>query len=248
MRRLQAETSRLKRLALLIALVTVASSARASGMGIRWGSCDGTSNRNFACDVTTGAELLVVSFSPPPGVVELTGVAAWGHFTSAGNDVPTWWQLSPSGGCRMGALSVSFVLDDQTDCDDPWQGQGMGGIASIRSDGQGVEFLVAVAVPEGLAQPAQPGRTCAAFKMYINHRRSSGPGSCTGCSTPMCITLDKMALGQPNKNGLQEIDLTDGMGGMGGPGNVATWQGGTPTCGAGAAKPATWTELKRHFK
>jgi len=43
-------------------------------------------------------------------------------------------------------------------------------------------------------------------------------------------------------------DLTDGITGMGGASQVATWQGGTPNCAAAASKVSTWSELKARFK
>ena len=146
---------------------------------------------------------------------------------------------------------MSFTLSDETECDDPWQGQGMGGIASFRPDAQGIEFLIAVAVPESQAQTVSVGRSYAAVKMFINHKRSSGPGSCAGCSTPMCITLESMELGQlknpGSETGHEKVILTDARSGLGGAGNVVTWQGGTPKCGAGAPKASTWSNLKRQF-
>jgi hypothetical protein len=185
----------------------------------------------------------------------LTGVSVIGHMSAADSNVPAWWQVQ-TGGCRTGALSVSFAMGDETECDDPWQGQGAGGIAYVRTDDQGVAFEVAVAVPISAAQSVSAGRTYAAFKLLLNHKRTGSSGGCTGCSTPMCITLDAMVLGQPNRRPCSDpgcvqegIVLTSGIGGMsGGPGNVVTWQGGTPRCGAGAAKPATWAELKKRFR
>lgn len=250
------EASRLKRLMFVLALLGAASSARAAGgMALRWGSCEGTSNRNFACDASSGSELLVASFAPPGGVSALTGVAAIGHISAADANVPAWWQMQA--GCRSGTLTASFAMGDQTECDDPWQGQGIGGIAYIGTDAQGVYFKLGVAVPQQLAQPVSPGRTYAAFKLIISHRGTSNSGSCAGCSTPMCITLDAMTLAKPNTVQCSlncppvpenEIILTDGISGMGGISSVVTWQGGTPRCGAGAAKPATWSELKKRFR
>jgi hypothetical protein len=248
----------LKRLIFVLALLGVASSAHAGGgMALRWGSCQGTSNRNFACDASSGTELLVASFSPPGGVYALTGVEAIGHISAADSNVPAWWQMSP-GGCRSGTLTTSFTMDDQVECEDPWQGQGIGGIGAIRTDPpQGVYFKLGVAVPQQAAQPVSPGRTYAAFKLIVSHRGTASGGGCAGCSTPMCITLDAMTLAQPNTTPCSSSDncgeknnviLTDSISGMGGVTTVVTWQGGTPRCGAGAAKPATWSELKRRFR
>lgn len=236
---------RLTPLALVLSLL--AGPAHAAGMGLRWGSCEGASNRNFACDANNGAEMLVVSFSPPSGVDKLTGVEVYGHVVAADGSVPAWWDLFNRGACRSSSLSASFVLSDLNDCEDTWQGQAMGGIAAYRPDGQGMKFVIAVAVP-GTVGAVSPGRTYAALKLMVNHQRSTGPGSCAGCLVPMCITLDRLVLGQPNERGYKNMEITQGLSGIGGAGNVATWQGGTPLCGAGAAKPSSWGELKRKYK
>jgi len=251
------EACQLKRLIFALALLGAATSAHAGGgMAIRWGSCQGTSNRNFACDASSGAELLVASFSPPGGVNALTGVEAIGHISAADSNVPAWWQVA-SGGCRSGSLTVSFAMGDEAECDDPWQGQGMGGIGLIWTEGPSVYFKLGVAVPQQFAQGVSSGRTYAAFKLIVNHRGTASGGGCAGCSTPMCITLDAMTLAQPNTTPCSDSDncgdrnnvvLTDSISGMGGVSTVVTWQGGTPRCGAGAAKPATWSELKRRFR
>ena len=230
----------------ILALLGAAGSAHAAGMALRWGTCEGTSNRNFACDVDAGAEVLVASFSAPAGAGALSGVAAKGHISAAEGSVPPWWQMVNRGACRNSSLSVSFVMSDETECDDPWQGQGMGGIASYRLDEQGAEFQIAVAVPSSAMQSITSGRTYAAFKLFINHQRTTA-GNCNGCRTPMCISLESMKLGQPNMRSPYEIELTDGITGMGGASTVVTWQGGTPRCGAGAAKPSTWTKLKKYY-
>jgi hypothetical protein len=248
----------LKRILLVLALLAAASAARASGMALRWNSCEGASNRNFACDVSTGADVLVASFSPPAGVGTLTGVSVHARISAAEGAVPPWWQMSSRGGCRNSSLSASYSVGDETDCEDPWQGQAMGGIAAYDTDGQGVVFQVAVAVPSTVAQAVSSGRTYAAFKLFVNHQRSTGAAGCTGCSVPMCITLVDMTLGQPNTQGCNPVDnpgcvrdpimLTDGIPGMGGASNVVTWQGGTPRCGAGAPKPSTWSDLKKRYR
>jgi len=58
-----------------------------------------------------------------------------------------------------------------------------------------------------------------------------------------------MTLGQPPESGYRDVELTQGMSGMsGGAANVVTWQGGTPSCGAGGPKPSTWGRLKERYR
>lgn len=233
---------------LWIALLVAAPARAAGGIGLRWGGCEGTANRNFACDLNTGAEMLVVSFNPPPGIAKLTGVAVYGTVAAANTQFPAWWDLFNRGSCRASSLSALFSLDDLADCEDPWSGQAMGGIAAYRREGNGVRFLLAVAVAPQNAHAVQPGRIYGAMKILVNHQRTTGGGSCTGCNTPVCITVDRIVLGQPNERGLGEVEVTSAMTGLGGAANIVTWQGGTADCRAGAARNSTWGALKRIYR
>jgi hypothetical protein len=258
----------LKRFAALLVLLALASSARAAGIGLRWSSCEGTANRNFACDKSTGSEMLVGSFSPPGGVNQLSGIEVILSIAAADGSLPSWWQMFDAGSCRRSAIASSFDMSDQTECDDPWNGQATGGMGSATAtrvsaynlgNPNGVDLWITAAVPEAQIQGVSSGRTYAAFKLIINHQKSTGGSACGGCDTPMCITLDAVRLVQPSREASSSndgfgstqavyVDLTGGINGMGGQSQVATWQGGTPNCGAGVSKPSTWAELKSRFK
>lgn len=245
----------MKRFALAALLLLPAFDAQAAGMAIRWNSCAGASNRTFACDRSTGSEVIVGSFSPP-AAINLSGVEVNMRITAAEGNPPAWWQMFASGSCRQSSLSMAFDVSGETECDDPWQGQAGGGIgyygptAPANWPGQGpgtggMYLRMAVAVPVLAIQSVTPGRTYAAFRLTINHARSSGAAACEGCQQPVCITLEHMRLTNPEK---RPIDLTSGIPGMGGAANIVTWQGGTPTCGAGAPKPSTWSEIKKRYR
>jgi len=245
-----------ERLTLVGLLLLFGLEAHASGMAIRWNSCLGTANRNFACDRSTGSEVIVGSFSSP-ATIQLTGLEVYMRVTATDGVPPTWWQMFKSGTCRSTSLSAAFDVSGETECDDPWFGQAAGGIGWYSFDSPnewrgtsqgmpGAYLSMAVAVPPTAAQTVGPGRTYAAFRLMINHARSNGPAACEGCTTPVCITAEAMVLTTPDNR--SNVRLTDGIPGMGGASNVVTWQGGTPTCGAGAAKPSTWSEIKRRYK
>jgi hypothetical protein len=253
----------LKRFACWVLLLVLASQAHASGVGLRWGSCQGTANRNFACDKSTGSELLVGSFEPPSGISQLMGIEVILSIAAADGNVPSWWQTFETGSCRRSSIAAAFDVSDQAECDDPWNGQAAGGTGQagatkvsqydIRNP-VGLNLWLTTAVPREAIQSAQSGRTYAAFKLIINHQKSNGPGACSGCATPVCIRLEAIRLVQPGRRNADGstsnnyVDLTSGIGGMGGASQVATWQGGTPNCAAGAAKVSTWSELKKRFK
>jgi hypothetical protein len=222
----------LQRIALVLALLIAAAPAHAAGAGIRWSECEGPSNRNFACDRSTGSEVLVGSFQTPVAG-DLLGIEVNLRITSPQGAVPPWWHMWEAGDCRRNSSSLSVDVSGETACDDPWF-----------SD-RGLDMLMVIAVPAQAVQTISPGRTYAAFRLTINHARSSGDAACEGCQTPACIAIERLVLALPNKI---ELELTEGITGVGGAGNIATWQGGTPTCSAGARKSSSWSELKKHYR
>ncbi len=236
----------MRRFLLVVALIAAPLEAHAAGMALRWNSCRGTANRNFACDRSTGSEVLVGSFSAPT-TINLSGVEVYMRITTADGVIPAWWQMVNRGSCRQTSITMMFDVSGETECDDPWMGQAAGGLGLYKIDGSnGVDLRMVVAVPRAAVQPLSGGRDFAAFRMILNHSRSNGPAACEGCSKPACITIERMKLTTPIQR--YNVELTSGLSGMGGAANVVTWQGGTPNCGAGAAKPSTWSDVKRRYK
>lgn len=242
--------------ALLLTVVAAPHARAAAGMGLRWGSCEGTSNRNFACDRATGKELLVGSFSPPAGISELTGIEVYMRITSSDANVPAWWRMAESGACRQRSIAVQLDVSDEMECDDPWEGRAMGGIARFRPGSNGLDVVLGIAIPQEAKHALQSGQRYAAFKLHIDHQRSTGPGSCEGCTQPVCIVWERLVIAQATRpDPLTKVsrprtsEVTTGLPASGGvPGNLATWQGGTPTCGAGLAKPSSWSQIKDRFR
>ncbi|MEY4374410.1 MAG: hypothetical protein RL760_576, partial [Candidatus Eisenbacteria bacterium] len=231
-----------------------AVTAHADGIALRWNSCEGSANRNFACDRSTGSELLVGSFQAPAGINQLSGIQVYLRIVSANNTVPPWWTMS-RGGCRTTGMSISFDMSDQMECTDPWEGQAMGGLARYEADGSGaIDVLIGAAVPQSALRALDSGRTYAAFKLLVNHQRSSGGGACEGCTTPMCLRFEAIRLVEPGRlyaDGHRDElyhELNRGISGLGGSANIATWQGGASNCTIGGSKPATWRQLKDLYR
>jgi hypothetical protein len=57
---------------------------------------------------------------------------------------------------------------------------------------------VVFAVPTTLAFPVDATSQYYAFKVLIRNLKTTGSGSCAGCSTPACIVLDFIQLDPPN--------------------------------------------------
>jgi hypothetical protein len=235
----------LHRFACLIALVaSLGSSSAAAGVGLRWNSCAGESNRNFACDRSSGAELLVGSFQSPAGM-SMIFADAYVRVTVAEGDIPSWWRMWAAMDCRRSSTSLSVDMSTESECDDPWQGGAYGLFEPNAIDERGVELWISMGITESDPVEISPGRTYGLFRWTIQRTRSEGPGSCAGCSTPTCIVLEEVVLspllGPP-------VEITDGITGLGGAGNIVTWQGGTPSCRSGAPKGSSWGELKRRYR
>jgi len=234
----------LRRIALVLTLLLAAAPAHATGSGLRWNECEGPSNRSFACDRSTGSEVLVGSFQSPASN-DLVGIDVYFRFTTAEGAVPAWWHMWDAGDCRRNSSSLSVDMSTETECEDPWLGQATGLYMPHSFDARGLDLRMVIAVPEQAIQRIAADRTYAAFRLTINHARSSGAAKCAGCEQPVCIVIEQMNLAMRDK---RDVELTTGRPAPGGPGNIATWQGGTPSCGAGAPKSSTWSELKKRYK
>ena len=244
----------MRRLVWLVPLLVVltASPAAAAGAGLRWNSCQGESNRNFACDRSTGSELLVGSFSAPASM-SMMAAEAYIRITVSEGEVPSWWRMWDTGDCRKGSSSLTVDVSSETDCEDPWLGNATGIYKPHSVDERGIDLWMAIAVPNIAPVSITGERPYSLFKLTVQHTRSSGAGACTGCNTPTCIVLERVVLVPARAtmgDGTEDryVELTEGMSGLGGAGNIVTWQGGTPSCAAGARKSSTWSDLKRRFR
>jgi hypothetical protein len=236
----------LRRIALVFTLLLAAGPAHAAGSGLRWNECEGPSNRAFACDRSTGSEVLVGSFQSPASS-DMLGIDVFLRFTTVDGAVPVWWHMWDAGDCRRNSSSLSVDMSTETDCEDPWLGQATGLYAPHSFDAHGLDLRMVIAVPEQAIQRIAADRTYAAFRLTFNHARSSGAAACAGCQQPVCIVIEQMNL-VFRDSPRYDVALTAGRPGSGAPGNIATWQGGTPSCGAGAPKSSTWSELKKRYK
>ena len=242
-------------IAALLFVVLDAHSASSSGIGLRWGDCDGPSNRDFSCMVNTSADVLVGFFDPPSGVYQLTGNEMTLHFDVADGALPPWWQLRNSGSCRASSLVASWDFTGSQACTDYWNGQSIGGVGTYRvgENGPGsARLLMACAVAPDNAGPVNVGTRYASFKLVIGHQRTTGSDACAGCTTPMCITLDSITLTEPkpvNTAGpARKHVLTDPLIAGSGPGNIASWQGGGRCAGSSKQQVSSWGKLKTIFR
>lgn len=168
------------------------------GVDLAWDSCapSGPLNEGFACNSDQGTSQFVISFVAPLIVEQVNSISALvaiDQVPSSVQPTPAWWQLQ-AGGCRAGSLSMSTGAGpDDAGCAQlnapggttltygtPFQLPGRAGL------GVGETF----ASPENLVE----GQAYFAFRIVVDHSKTAGADSCSGCSAPMSITLQRVVL------------------------------------------------------
>lgn len=243
----------------LVALLSLApgpASALASGdINIAWLDCavpygSGLTDLHYACDGNNGYSLLVASFSPPVALSQLNGTNAVVDFQSSAATLSPWWQLQP-GGCREGSLTASFDFTaGPTSCEDVWLGQAVGTFRVDQSGTNRLRLRAMCAFAVGSERVVNDdGTEYDAFLIRIQHAKTVGDGSCSGCLDPVCIVFNSLMLTQPS--GVGDYALTTG------PNQFAGWRGGAyQPCGAGGSCvpipcpviKSTWGRVKSRFR
>lgn len=225
--------------------------AGAAGANLAWNAClseGGAANKDFACNSNTGTNVLYGSFVLAASQPLCTGIEATVEISASADSLPAWWQLFNVGACRRTSLAASFEVssDPGTSCTDMWQGTGVGGLGAYHTywtipqvtSGQAnqasIRFGAAVPVDSPLQLTA--GVEYYAFKLMVNNAKSNGAGSCSGCSTPVCILLSNLNVVQSDN---QHESLTVAQ-----TSNLVTWQAATSCPGAMAAQNITWGQIR----
>ena len=231
-----------------IAVICMPALVHAAGdINIAWNDCvlgaGSAANLAFACNVSTGAEQLYVSFRPPAPRSDFKG--AFGTMLVTIDDVtaPPWWHVE-TGGCRAGRIvSRADFTGGPFSCVDFWQGQAVGsGVIDVGYGSPNVLRIRSVfAVVDALAGPIDPAFEYYAYAIAIQNTKTTGTGSCAGCLTPACFALSQVELDYAD--GSSEI-ITDGAQ------RFITWQGGgsLPCPGATPARNPTWGQIKSLYR
>jgi hypothetical protein len=218
----------------VMAALCLAGAGNASGVNLSWNDCGsyGASNRNSLCSANNGANALVGSFVPPPGVSNLVAMEARLHVQVNSPVLPSWWQMG-AGGCRATSLSALFAFQSLASCTDYWQGQAIGGTNYTDRDGGVNRALLRVVCAIRLdgGSPVESGTEYYAFQVLLNNANSDG---CSGCLSSACIILDEIDLYQPGSD--TPIKLTGPVSR-----SMVTWQGGECT---GGVRNRTFGQIK----
>ena len=226
----------------------VAASA-AEGLNLSWDDCgsNGVSAKTFACNVTTGTDVLVASMRAPAGITQLKGVEGQIDIRSSTTNLPDWWKHNsiPLGGeplaCRGNAgLDVDIETDFQS-CEDPWDTE-----ANVSHD-YDIGFLspnrARLRVTVDIA-PLERALTAdleyLLFRVNLHHDKATGVGSCTGCSTSACIVFNeaKLVVGSSVVNVSTVADR-----------NHVSWQSVPAGCpGSTEAIRSTWGMIRSLYR
>jgi hypothetical protein len=249
----------------LLLAMTASVAAAAAGVGLRWNACNadgGIQNKTFACNTNNGTNALVGTFELGallPGVV---GTEIVIDLASADPTLPAWWSLRNAGTCRPTSLVMNATISPvAANCIDWAQGAAAGGIGAYNIGARGANtarIVAALAVAASGAADLDPGTEYFSFNLNINNLKTVGTGSCAGCSNPVCIVFNSIAVVQPVP--LVGVKLTGPSNGT--DSDVALWQGGAgvvvppgPWTGGGSGCPAatpttnkTWGQVKTLYR
>lgn len=241
-------------------LLLVAPLAHAGNVSMRWNKCygegTGVANRSFSCDTNVGSELLVGSFiysAPLNDVIQLDAIV---DLAASSASLPAWWQFTGGSVCRGTSLSADINFDGSNlACSDWTDGFGPEAAISYTAGVRGANTaraLISASIPTGTAPAMFAWNEYFAFNMKIDHAATAGPGSCAGCSTPVCIMLTSISLTRSNVSA--PVVLSGPTNGT--DANYVTWQGGgAPTVGSATGCPAatptrnaTWSAVKSMYR
>ena len=232
-------------------LVLGAGAASAAGINLSWNDCGaaGTQNVTFACNSNAGAPFTMVgSFIPPAGVDNFLGISAQVDITTDQATLPDWWKHG-NGQCRgTTGLNTDFnFTSGPFTCTDFYAGQAAGGFAYDVGYGTAARarFRIQCAVPIDNKGPVDPATEYYAFKGVILRSKTTGAGSCAGCSNPGCIVLNEIQLFQPPDAGF-DPSITNPA-----DRNYVTWQSApaSPICPQSTpTKSSTWGQVKSLYR
>jgi len=241
---------------MVAALLLTASSAMAAGLNMRWQSClgdGGASNRTSACTSNLGsAGIAVGSFQLGADAVGVTGIELLVDVITTDPTLPAWWTMPTAGfpgnpGCRNGAISVNPTISAAAvNCFDWASGAAAGGLAAIKSNqpigANTCRILSGFAVAAAAAATIPANTEMFAFNLVISNTKTTGTGSCAGCTTSACLVFQnmKVAIGTTN---LPDLNSGNTAGS-----NIITWQGTAANCAAVPTRNATWSGVKSLYR
>jgi len=230
--------------ALLVALASPAFAQ--SGINLSWDDCGsfGVASKTFACDTNAGQEVLIGSAISGVDLPKFVAVEASLTVVVDGPALPAWWRLDTGfvSACRKGALSSSpDFTAGPFHCADPWPPGAFGAVAYEILPYPYEGRIRVLAITQNTDPPPTQSLSSTVeyeyFKVGISHAKSTGTGSCGGCSQGATLYLASVQLDQLLGEG--DYVLTQPL-----QRSYVTWQGGSvvPT------RPTTWGAVKSLYR
>lgn len=183
-------------------LALTAGMASASGLNLYWNDCpppagSGISTQVHQCTSNSGAHILVASLVAPAGIDTCVAASSVIDVQTNQATLSPWWNVTPSGSCRVGAMSVSSGFGALASCLDPWNGAALT-ISDFAQTGPNRFRIRAVsAVPGSAAQAMIPGAEYYILEVVVSKRQSTGTPSCPGCLDNGCFVYNSLQITQP---------------------------------------------------
>ena len=226
-------------------LALTASVSFAGGVNLSWTDCGtfGTLQKNFACTSNNGVDAMVASAVAGQDMGQLNGHAAVIDLQTNQAALSAWWSV---GGCRLAsAVSADFNFLSGVNCLDPWAGQGAGGInyAPGFNAPNRARIRTVCAIPGNTAIDGVSEYYI--VRVNVGHAKTTGNGSCAGCTDGVCIVLNSITLTQPL--GVGDVTVSAPI-----TRNYVQYQGGGNIGGqcpaATPTRSATWGSVKSLYR
>jgi len=105
-----------------------------------------------------------------------------------------------------------------------------------------VRLTMVFALPVGNEIPLNVGEEYFGAKVVVNNAKTTGTGSCAGCTVPMSVTLNGVRVVQPSGASGGNPLVTDPA-----QNRTITWQGGAGAP-AVATRATTWGQVKSLYR
>jgi hypothetical protein len=205
-----------------------------------WGdSALGNQDNSPECSTLPDQSKLVVSFTAPANVYNLTGVWGYIDFCTKPYAVPPWWTFAPYGGCRGDSLSATadFSKGPSTRID-PWGGRGQTTFAYEPSpllDSWGMARIeVWVQATNGAPIALEAGKEYYAYAVVFGNPDVG----CDGCNLGACFVLNGLVLYHDDIADYTSMDYT----------NWCRWNGPYDCPFVVATQPTTWGRMKAQYR
>lgn len=241
-------------IAVAIAVLFHGSAAHAQnggGMDLSWNDCGvaGVGAKTFACTSNTlNGAILIVSATSGVDMPQLNGEETLMYVQTNQASLPPWWHFE-SGGCRGPSalvLSYDFTSGPFT-CIDPWAGQASGSLTYTAGvPNSSLALLHTVGAIPGVTSITGADEYYVS-KIRILGDKSTGDGSCAGCTAGACLVLYSVTLTQPAGAPGGNVRLTQPL-----VRHYVTFQTGgfVPggICGVVPTKATTWGSIKSLYR